>query len=323
MREDEVAGAGVEAFGIGEEFADSEIGKMAGAGQHALLDNPRIGTDLEHVKIVIGFEDKAIGLAKMDFYEFGHVSEIGTDGDLGAVGTKGEADGVGGVMRDRKRVDVNVADGEALAGLDGFDAAEAFAEGVREDTLKGVHRGFGDIERRFPEAENLGETVAVVGVFVSDENGVEAVNVSLDGGETGESFAFAEACVDEDAGGFGFEQSEIARTAGSKNGDAQADWKYPKSNFARESELTNDGRACRWRQRRRQRCGGKGKVNRGVRTEAGSTNQRDIKTKNQEAGRASRSTQIGISVRDKVRPLRKAAATKAKVVSRRGGSGRA
>ncbi len=204
--ENEIAGAGVETFRVGEEFADGMIRKMTGTGKDTLLDDPGVGTDLEHVEIVIGFEDEAVGLAEMDLDEFGHVAEVGADGDLGAVGAKGEADGVSGVVRDGEGVDFDIADGEALAGLNGFDAAEALAEGVREDALEGIHGGFGDVERSFPEAKDLREAVAVVGVFVGDEHSVEMIEIAANGGEAGEGFALSKAGVNEDAGALGFEQ---------------------------------------------------------------------------------------------------------------------
>ena len=70
------------------------------------------------------------------------------------------------------------------------------------------------------------EAVAVVGVLVGDEDGIEAVDVALNGGEASESFAFSEAGVNENAGGFCFEQGEIARTARSEDRDAQADERF-------------------------------------------------------------------------------------------------
>jgi hypothetical protein len=185
MGEDEIADAGIQALGIGEEFADRVIGEMARAGEDALLDDPRIRADLEHVEIVIGFEDEAIGLAEMNSDVIRQVAEIGADCDLGAIGAEGKSDGVGRVVRDGERVDVDIADREALAGLDGFDAAEAFAESVGQDALEGFHGGLGDVERGFPEAEDLGEAVAVVGVLVSDKDRVEAIDVAVDRGETG------------------------------------------------------------------------------------------------------------------------------------------
>ena len=135
------------------------------------------------------------------------VAKIGADGDFGAVGAEGESDGVGSVMRDRERVDVDVADGETLAGLDGFDATEALAEGGRQDALEGVHSGLGDVERRFPEAEDLRKAVAVVGVFVGDKDRVETIDIAPDGSEAGKGFALSEAGVNEDTSSFRFEQS--------------------------------------------------------------------------------------------------------------------
>jgi len=206
MREDEMTDTGIEALWVCEEFADSVVREMASAGEDTLLDYPRIRTNLEHVEIVIGFEDEAIGLAEMDSYVIRQVAQIGADGNFAAVGAKSESDGVGSVVRNGEGVHVNVADGEALAGLDGLDAAEALAEGVGKDTLEGVHGGFGDVERCFPEAEDLRQAIAVIGVLVGDENGVEAIDVALDGGEAGKGFALSKAGVNEDAGGFCFEQ---------------------------------------------------------------------------------------------------------------------
>jgi len=228
VRHDQIASRGVETFWIGEEFADGEIGKMAGAGQNTLLDDPGVRADLKHVEIVIRFKDEAIGLAKMDFDEFRHIAKIGADGDLGAVGPESETDGVGGIVGDGESVDINIADGKTLAGLYGFNAAEAFAERIRENALESIHGGFGDIKGRLPETEDLRETIAMVGVLVSDENGVEAIEVALDGGEASQGFAFAKARVYQDAGAFGCEQGKVARTAGSEDGDAQTDGDTPK-----------------------------------------------------------------------------------------------
>ena len=204
--EDEMTDAGIEAIGVGEEFADRVIRKMAGAGEDALLDDPGIRADLEHVEIVIRFEDEAVGLAEVDSDVIGQIAEIGADRDLGAVGAEGESDGVGGVVGDGERVYIDVADPETLASLDGFDSAEALAESVGQCALKGLQGRLGDVERGFPEAEDLRESVAVVGVFVGDEDGVETLDIAPDGGEAGESFAFSKAGINEDAGSFRFEQ---------------------------------------------------------------------------------------------------------------------
>jgi hypothetical protein len=46
MAQHQVARAAIKTIGIGEIFADRVIGKMAGAGENALLNNPRIRTHL-------------------------------------------------------------------------------------------------------------------------------------------------------------------------------------------------------------------------------------------------------------------------------------
>ena len=204
--ENEMANTGIEAFGIGKEFADGVIREVAGAGEDALLDDPGIRANLEHVEIVVGFEDEAIGLAEVDADVVREVAEIGADGDFGTVGAEGEAYRIGRIVRDGEGVDVDVADREALTGLDGFHATEALAESVGESSLEGIHCGLGDVERRFPEAQHLRETVAVVGVLVGDEDGVETVDVALDGGQAGKGFALSKAGVNEDTGGFCLEQ---------------------------------------------------------------------------------------------------------------------
>ncbi len=71
---DEIARNGVEAIGVAKIFAYGVIRKMAGPAENALLDDPGIRADLEHVQIVIGFEDQAIGAAEMHFDQFGHVA---------------------------------------------------------------------------------------------------------------------------------------------------------------------------------------------------------------------------------------------------------
>jgi hypothetical protein len=213
--EDEVAGAGVKAFGVGEIFADGVVREMAGAAEHALFYGPGVGADFKHIEIVIGFQDQTIGFAEMDFDQFRHVSEIGDNGHFRAARAEGESDGVGSVVGDGESVDVDVADGEVLAGVNGLDTVESFAESIGKNLLERAHGGLGHIERRFPEGEGLREAVAVIGMLVGDENAVQMVDGSLDGGEAGEGFAFAEAGVNEDAGAFGFKQSDVARAAGS------------------------------------------------------------------------------------------------------------
>lgn len=108
-------------------------------------------------------------------------------------------------MRDGEGVDVDVADSQMLSGVDGFDAVEALAKRVGKDTLHGVHGGLGDVERGLPDAQHLGQAVAMVGVLVGDEDAVETVDTSFEGGEAGECFALAKSGVHQESGALGLE----------------------------------------------------------------------------------------------------------------------
>src|SRR6266852_1826409 len=141
---------------------------MTSTGEHTLLYDPEIRTALEHVQIVIRFEDHAVGFAQMHFHMIRHVAKIGTNSYFRAVIPKSESNRVHGIMGNTKCVDVDITDRKGLASIDGFDAAEAFAESFGEDALERIHGGFGDVERSLPDAENLGEAIAVVGVLVGD-----------------------------------------------------------------------------------------------------------------------------------------------------------
>jgi hypothetical protein len=66
-----------------------------------------------------------------------------------------------------------------------------------------------------------GKTGDVVGVFVCKDDGVEGAGVFADGGQAGESFAGAEAAIDEDAGVGGADEGGVAGAAGGENGDLE------------------------------------------------------------------------------------------------------
>ena len=99
----------------------------------------------------------------------------------------------------------DIADAEALAGVNRFHATEALAQGIRECAIQSVHRRLSDVKRRFPQAKHLRQAVAMVGMLVGDQNAVDTIEVLFNGGESGESVALAESGVDEEAGLLGLE----------------------------------------------------------------------------------------------------------------------
>jgi hypothetical protein len=82
----------------------------------------------------------------------------------------------------------------------------------------------------------LRQSIAVVRVFVGDQDSVKTIKGFFDGGKPRQRFAFAEAGIYKEAGAFGLEQRQVARTPGRQNGHAQAD-RFPQPN---ELGLSND-----------------------------------------------------------------------------------
>lgn len=155
--EDEEARAGVESFAVGEVFADDVIGKMTGAAHDALLDVPGIRADFEHFQVVIGFEDEAIGVAKMKFDELGQVAEVSDNGDFCTAGTECIADGIRGVMRNSERRNFDISDGEAFAGTNVLDAVDFFRGGFGKNAADFSASVFREISGGAEVREKLGE----------------------------------------------------------------------------------------------------------------------------------------------------------------------
>ena len=125
----------------------------------------------------------------MDFHEFRHVAEIGNQRHLGTLTAKRETNGVDGIVRNRESVHFNIPDHETLAGVDGFDAYNAFAERFGEAAAQRIESWLGNIQRSFPECQHLRQTVAMISVFVGDQDAVEMIDAHFDGGEPRKSFA--------------------------------------------------------------------------------------------------------------------------------------
>ena len=89
----------------------------------------------------------------MHFDQLRHVAEVGDDGHLQAISAKREADRIGGIVRNRERVDINIANREVLAGMNRFDADLLRVRKVRislrvqagNDMLRGTSADFATV----------------------------------------------------------------------------------------------------------------------------------------------------------------------------------
>jgi len=229
VREDQVARASIEDFGVGEEFADDCVRKMPGAAHHALLDVPGIRPDLQHFQVMIGFQNQEIGFAQMMLHEFGHVAQIGNDGDFFSVGAEGVSDGVCGIVRNGERGDFDIADYEFNSGADVFHAFDFCFRAVAVHLADFAVRWLGQVGGAFPVAGHLRERGAVVAVFVGDEDAVNFFGArAAERFEAPRHFLFADAGVNQECGAPRFEQRGVARAARRQNGYAKRDTLPPR-----------------------------------------------------------------------------------------------
>ena len=129
-----------------------------------------------------------------------HVTQVGDERKLDAIGAKSEADRIGGVVGNGKGVDFDIADAEALPGTDGLNATQALTERVRQRAVKRIHGRFGDVQGRLPQPQHLWQPSAMIIVFVSNENAVEAIYFLLDSRQARQSFALTETGINQESG---------------------------------------------------------------------------------------------------------------------------
>ena len=192
---------------------------MTRAAHYALLDVPRIGTDLQHFQIVIGFEDEEVGFAQVMFYQLGHVAEVGDDGNFFAVRAEGVADGISGVVRNRECGDFDVADYKFNSGANVFYTLDFGFWAIAIHFLNFAMGRGGEVGGTFPLAGHLREAVGVVAVLVGDEDAVHFFGArAAKSFKAPQHFFFAEPGVDEESGAPRFEQRGVARAAGRQDG---------------------------------------------------------------------------------------------------------
>ena len=98
-------------------FGGGHVREMAVTAEDALLERPRAARAiLQHLHVVVGFEDEDVRGADAVEHEPGCVAEVGGEADVAARGAQKKSDGILGVVRDGKGFDEHVGDLKARAG---------------------------------------------------------------------------------------------------------------------------------------------------------------------------------------------------------------
>ena len=156
----------------GEEFGERVIRQMPHPAHHPLLHRPRIRPRTQHLHIVIRFHHQHAAAPQMVAHARRHVAEIGGKTNFDAFRAKGEAHRIGGVVRNRKGHDLDVAHAKAPAGREMFGFRQ-----LRNRALLVAHRPApGLMGRRGQEDRHVqfcGQPLQagnMVGVFVRDQD---------------------------------------------------------------------------------------------------------------------------------------------------------
>ena len=89
-------------------FGGGHVREMAVPAEDALLERPRTArTILQHLHVVVGFEDEDVRGADAVEHELGGMAEVGGKADVAARGAQKKSDRVLRVVRNGKRLDAS------------------------------------------------------------------------------------------------------------------------------------------------------------------------------------------------------------------------
>src|SRR5689334_6249043 len=198
---------------VAEIIAHHFVRQVAVAAHHALLHRPGIRSDLQHIEIVIGFEQQHVRAAQMKLDRVRNITEVGDDADLDALRLETKAYRVDGIVRNGEAVDLDVADDQARARLKALQArGTAFPIDERR-------RKTSDVNRRRDFLRQARQAADVIRMLVRDENGVDAVGLLANGCQALGELLEAETGVDENAGLPGRDQRAVSGTAARKHAE--------------------------------------------------------------------------------------------------------
>ena len=159
-----------------EVIAGVSVREMAVASHDALLDAPGIGTDFQHLEIMIGFEQQNLDAAEVNLDGIGHIPEIGCVADFDALRVKAEADGIYSVMRNGKALNRDIANDPSGSGLEKFDRWGFDVLPIDEGSRKPRAVYGKRLIATLAPAHEAGEAGDVIGMLMSDENGIDGID---------------------------------------------------------------------------------------------------------------------------------------------------
>lgn len=212
---------------LGDEFGGLGVGEVAVAGADALFGGPgALGVGLKEGFVVVGLDEEAVNAAEALDHAAGDKADIAEEAEFRARPLEDEADGIDGVVLDRKGFDMNIADAEDLSGVEDFPRG-SLDPGVLDDTGGGgggVNWNWHLIQQ-YPEASN------VVAVFVGEQDTIEGFRRNPQPPDAGNELLGAESGIDQQAHAFRLDHCRISRTPAAQHCESnhRADARKPRA----------------------------------------------------------------------------------------------
>src|SRR5207237_10384104 len=115
---------------VGEEFREGFVGKVSYAAHDPLFDRPGIGAAAQHFEIVVRFQNQHITAPQVIANTGRHVAQIGGKTNFYTFGTKSETYRVGGIVRNGKWGNRDIANLKTSSCRKGFQLFELWAFAV-------------------------------------------------------------------------------------------------------------------------------------------------------------------------------------------------
>lgn len=198
--------------GVAQKGRQFLVGEMADSAQNTLLDAPGIGSNLQHLLVMIGFHDEPVTSRQVFNDRRGEFSQIGDKGSANALCRETKADRLRGVMRDRKGFDLKVANGEGGVGAEAFPAVNILKSGYFFP-CPFIHEN-----RHLASGQESRNSADMVRVSVSEKNGIDSLALKFSLVQTPHQTAPTKTQVDQNAGFLGGDVRAIPTASTSQDG---------------------------------------------------------------------------------------------------------
>jgi hypothetical protein len=103
-------------------------------------------------------------------------------------------------------VHIDIPNAKTLSRLDRFHSTQPFSECVWKDPLQAAHRRFRYVQRYFPQSQHLRQSIAMIRMFVGNDDRIEPVDIFFNRRQPRQRFPFPKPGIDKDACAVAFQQ---------------------------------------------------------------------------------------------------------------------